>query len=109
MKEKGYLYKVNNSEIICNLLLDLIELFLYSRRQKVVLNGKSSNWKFVKAVVKESLFFFIYINDLAQGLIPDVKLFADDTSLFSIFNCAKASALVLNINLLKLQNWAYKW
>ena len=72
---KVYLYKLNNSKINGNLLLDLIELFLYSRHQKVVLNGKSSNWKFVKSVVPQGfvsrcLFFVIYINDLPQGLIP---------------------------------------
>ena len=61
---KVYLYKVNNSKINGNLLLDLLELFLYSRRPKVVLNGKSSNWKFVKTVVPQGflsrcLFFFV--------------------------------------------------
>ena len=55
------------------------------------------------------LFFLIYINDLLQGLISDVKLFSNDTSLFSIVNCAKASASVLNNDLLKMQDWAYQW
>ena len=77
---KVYLYKVNNSKINGNLLVDLLELFLYSRRPKVVLNGKSSNWKFVKMLFhngfyKYAYFFFffffclfIYINDLPRGL-----------------------------------------
>ena len=30
------------------------------------------------------LFFLVYINDLAEGLVSDERLFADDTSLFSI-------------------------
>ena len=55
------------------------------------------------------LFFLIYINDLLQGLISDVKLFSNDTSLFSIVNCAKASASVLNNDLLTMQDWAYQW
>ena len=61
---KVYLYKVNNSKINGNLLLDLLELFLYSRRPKVVLNGKSSNWKFVKLLFhkgfyQDAYFFFV--------------------------------------------------
>ena len=34
------------------------------------------------------------INDLLQGLISDIKLFDDDSSLFFIVNCTKASASV---------------
>ena len=30
------------------------------------------------------VFFLIYINDLSDNLESDVKLFADDTSIFSI-------------------------
>ena len=49
------------------------------------------------------------MNDLPQGLISNVELFADDTYLFSIFNCAKTSASTLNKDLLKLQYWVYQW
>ena len=64
------------------------------RDKRVVLNSQPSNWKFVKAGVLGPLFFLIYINDLPQGLTSDVKLFADDTSLFAIVNSAKAYATV---------------
>ena len=37
------------------------------------------------------------MNDLPQGLISNVELFADDTYLFSIFNCAKTSASTLTV------------
>ena len=81
--------------------------------QRVVLNGQSSNLKFVKAGVPQGSalgpsFFLIYINDLSQRLMSDVKLFADDTSLFSTDNCTKAFASLLNSNLLKIQDWAYQ-
>ena len=36
--------------------------------------------------VLKPLFFLIYINDLPQGLMPDVEFFADNTFLFLIAN-----------------------
>ena len=55
----------------------------------MVLNGKSSSWSAVSARVPQGyvlgpLFFLVYINDLSENLLCGVKLFADDTSLFSI-------------------------
>ena len=49
------------------------------------------------------------MNDLPEGLNSEVKLFADDTSLFSFVNCVNTSALTLNSDLLKVQDWEYQW
>ena len=38
------------------------------------------------------LLFLIYINDLADGLSSIAKLFADDTSLFSVVHNANTTA-----------------
>ena len=48
-------------------------------------------------------------HDLPEGLNYEVKLFADDTSLFSIVNCVNTSASTLNKDLFKIQDWAYQW
>ena len=53
------------------------------------------------------LFFLIYINDLSLGLTTNVKLFADDTSLFSIVNNDSVSASRLNKDLVKMRDWAF--
>ena len=45
------------------------------------------------------LLFFIYINDLPQGLHSNVQLFADDTSLFSTIHNVDASSATLNNHL----------
>ena len=75
---------------ISDALLDLIGSFLKNRFQRVVLNGQTE-WLPVKAGVPQGsilvpLFFLIYINDLLVDTITTVKLFADDTSLFSIIH-----------------------
>ena len=82
--------------------------------QRVVLNGQPSNWLLIRADVPQGsvlgpLFFLIYISDLPEGLNSEVKLFADDTSLFSIVNCVNTSASTLNSDLLKMQDWKYQW
>ena len=55
------------------------------------------------------LFFLIYVNDLPLGLTTNVKLFTDDTSLFSVVNNASISASKLNNDLLKIWDWALNW
>ena len=53
--------------------------------------------------------FLIYINDLPLGLTTNIKLFADDTSLFSVVNNASVSASRLNNDLVKIRDWAFNW
>ena len=55
------------------------------------------------------LLFLIYINDLPEGLESSVKLFADDTSLFSTVYDPNMSADQLDKDLKKISDWAYKW
>ena len=54
-------------------------------------------------------FFLIYINDLATDLKSNVKLFADDTSLFSIVSDPLETANILNEDLDKIRGWAEQW
>ena len=51
----------------------------------------------------------MYIEDLSDGLKSEFKLFADDTSLFSVVNDINTSASDLNEDLEKIGNWAFKW
>ena len=45
----------------------------------------------------------LYINDLPGGLSSNAKLFADDTSLFSVVHDINTSAIELNSDLKKNQ------
>ena len=49
-----------------------------------------------------SAFFLIYINDLSDDLVSTIKLFADDTSLFSVVHDSNVSANELNNDLQKI-------
>ena len=83
---QGLLYKLNQNGILGNLLETLTD-FLKDQKQRVVLDGQNSLWANVEtAVLRGSilgpLLFLIYIYNLSDNLSTNVKLFADNTSLF---------------------------
>ena len=96
---EGLLYKLESLGISGN-LLNLLSSFLNDTHQRVVLNGQLSDWA--------PFLFLIYISDLPDNLNWLIKLFADDTSLFSIVYDPNHSAKVLNDDLSKISDWAYK-
>ena len=55
------------------------------------------------------LLFLIYINDLTDGLSSNAKLFADDTSLFSVIHDFQTSSNNLNKDLERISKWASQW
>ena len=54
------------------------------------------------------LLSLIYINDLSDSLSGTAKLFADDTSLFSIAQNVDTPVSHLNSDLSKVNNWAFQ-
>ena len=85
-------------------LLNILSDFLRNRKQRVTLNGRSSSWANVNAGVPQGsilglLLFLSYINDFSDGLSSNAKLFADDTSLFSVVHDINTSAIKLNKDL----------
>ena len=51
----------------------------------------------------------IYINDLSDNLSSNAKLFADDTSPFSVPHDKNISANELNNDSREISNWDYQW
>ena len=85
-----------------------------SRKQSTVLIGKTSNMGSVIAGVPQGailgpLFFLVYTKDLTEDLRCNAKLFAGDTSHFTIVRDANAAASDLNHDLDILKAWASKW
>ena len=88
--------------------------FLKDRKQRTVLDGQRSNWGDISAGVPQGsilglLFSLVYINDLAVHLKCKVKLFSDDTSLFTVVEDSNAAASDMNHDLDLISQWAHAW
>ena len=53
--------------------------------------------------------FLIHLNDLPNNLIPNSKLFADDTSVFSIVNDVNVSTEEINNDLKRISKCGCQW
>ena len=110
---KGFIYKLRQYVFTGNLFALLTD-FLSNRKQRVVLNGQHSSWADIKAGVHQGfilgpLLLLVYINDLSENLHSNLKLFADDTSLFSIVIDEVFLNSRLNDDLTVSNDCAYNW
>ena len=95
-------------------LLNFFEHYLLNRTQSVIIDGQISNVGHIKAGVTQGsslgpLLFLVYINDLTENIRSNIKLFADDTSLFINVEDPVQSALVLNDDLLTIKSLPDQW
>ena len=103
---KGLMFKLKQNGISGNLLSTLAD-FLNFRKQRVVLNGQLSSWSNIESGVPQGsvlgpFSFLIFLNDLSEVLTANVRLFADDVSLFSVIENINLSATNLNSDLSKI-------
>jgi hypothetical protein len=81
----------------------------------VVINGSNSDWLSINAGVPQgsilgSLLFIIFINDIVQDIDAQIKLFADDTSLYLVVDDPIETAETLNGDFIdKIHIWSEKW
>ena len=91
------------------MLLIFFKDCLANRHQRVVLNGEHSAWGKIKAGVPQGSvlgpLFLVYINDLIKEITCPIKLFADDTSLYTLVDDQIESANLFNYNLHKAEMW----
>ena len=94
-------------------LLKWIGSFLMGRKQRVIINGGKSSWKDVVSGIPQGsvlgpILFLVFIDDLPDSIESLVKIFADDTKVFTSINseddCAKLQA-----DLESLSQWSDKW
>ena len=93
--------------------VDWIEAFLSDRSQRVVVEGQASKTVAVTSGVPQgsvlgpSLFLF-YINDIAEDLSSKVRLFADDTIIYTALK-SHTDTNTLQRDLDRLSHWEAKW
>ena len=109
----GLLYKLKSMGITGE-FYNLLENYISGRFQRVVLNGQTSSCRPGLASVPQGSIlgprlFLVYSNDLLNELKSNVKLFADDTSLFTIVKDKNESANIINNDLFQISKWAYNW
>ena len=92
-------------------LLSWIESYLLNRKQRVVVEGQSSERANIHAGVPQGsvhgqllFFIYIYINDLTDELISNTFIYADDTMLFEVVENADVSAANLNGDLTRISH-----
>ena len=93
--------------------LSWITAFLAGRSQQVLVDGKTSSSLPVTSGVPQGsvlgpLLFLAYINDLPDGIVSSVRLFADDTVLYRVVNSI-ADCVALQADLDRLLEWEKKW
>ena len=113
MWHEGLLFKLKHNGINDNLLY-FISDYLSDRKQRVVLNGTESSWLPIGSGVPQGsvlgpLLFLVYINDLTEGISSNMRLFADDSSLFIKVRDIEESQTQLMEDLDKITNWARQW
>ena len=96
-------------------IVEWIEAFLSSRKQRVKVNGIFSSWQSVLSGIPQGsilgpLLFIIFINDLAEMCDKESKLYlyADDAKIFSHI-CNIKDKENLQSDLDKVNEWSNKW
>ena len=80
----------------------------------MVIQGQSSSGKAVGAGVPQGsvlgpLLFLIFINDISEIVKSEIRIFADDTTLFVVGDDIDVTTTALNNDLNSLQVWANQW
>ena len=93
--------------------LGWIRDFLEKRRQRVVINGETSNWRPVTSGIPQGsvlgpILFICYVNDMPEAVQGMIKIFADDTKIYSEVNDSNMHKN-LQSDLESLQSWANLW
>lgn len=90
-----------------------VKSFLIGRSQSVLVNGDKSDEVLVTSGVPQGsvlgpLLSLLYINDLPENIVSQVRLFADDTAVYiTVNNSTKQHILQDDLN--RLQKWEHTW
>ena len=91
-------------------IVNWIENYLKSRKQRVVIRGEASEWFEVFSGVPQgsvigAILFVIFINDIKEGIKSRISIFADDTKIMHIVDTDQ-DKLEVESDLVRLQKWS---
>jgi len=94
-------------------LLNWFNSFLTNRRQRVIINGSSSDWSPVLSGVPQGsilgpLLFILYLNDLPSAVCCPMKIFADDVAMYCPIQSA-TDCVDFQRDLDSISAWCSKW
>ena len=107
------LHKPEKVGIIGKLLL-WCGSYITNRRQHVTIGNATSQIGTISAGVPQDsvlgpLLFLRFINDIVANICCNVRLFADDTTLFIDFHDEAIGATMIDSDLLAIKRWADTW
>ena len=111
---EGIIFKLRQYGI-SDQIINWVENYLLNRKQKVVLDGYTSALGSTSSGVPQGsvlgpFLFLLYINDISCDLTNNVRLFADDTSLYIVVDQdIVGAANSLTNDLGKLDRWSIQW
>lgn len=82
-------------------------------KQSAALKSQSSTRRNIEEGITQGstlgpLLFSVYINDLSSSLQCCVKIFVDDTFIFSVIHDSIATVNAMNEDLLKVSDWIFQ-
>ena len=109
---RGLIHKLQKYGITGN-MLNWMKSYLSGRQQRVKNEGFFSTWKSTNAGVPQGsvlgpYLFLLYINDITENIKTNIRLFADDTSLYTVIE-NDDSIHLLNEDLREIAKWADTW
>ena len=92
----------------------MVHRHLHNKCERVVLGNATSDIGFIKAGVAQgsafgSQLFLVFVNDTTENLSYDIRLFADDTTLFVDYESETKAANELHADLTKINTLAKRW
>lgn len=108
----GLLFKLKKYGL-CDKIFRWFSSYLIDRKQRVINEGFQSTWMDTSAGVPQGsvlgpYLFLLYINDIVDNINSNIRLFADDTSLFTVIENAD-SIPILNEDIYNIAKWSHEW
>ena len=87
--------------------------FLADRKQRVIINGSSSEWISITSGIPQGsvlgpILFLVFINDLPDAMSVCIRLLADDSKIFSRIKTQENRAAV-QVDVTRVEFWADIW